>query len=433
MCSSDYRVRFFFFGLLILHPESMKVSCEAFLKKEDALNFLVQRQKRANSGLEEIRVGSVERECLEERCSLEEVREIFEHPGKVEEFWRVYGDGDQCASNPCQNGGTCVDQTNAYVCYCLEGYEGRNCQTAIEDYLHCIYDNGGCEHFCIEKGDAIRTCECAEGYVLAENNISCIPNVRYPCGRIVVTEREGPVNESNGRIVGGKECLAGECPWQALLNYEEESLCGGVLLNSLWVVTAAHCVLKRFASHFLVLLGKQYRDTKEDTEQVRGVANIIIHENYSEFTFDNDIALLQLKDPVIYTDFVIPICLPRKFLEMQPISAVKFSTVSGWGKYSEMGPQANILQKVQVPRIKNKECKEQSKLPITDNMFCAGFQDGHHDSCKGDSGGPHITKYKNTWFLTGIVSWGDGCAKQNKYGIYTRISRYIDWVKYFVL
>lgn len=62
-------------------------------------------------------------------------------------------------------------------------------------------------------------------------------------------------------------------------------------------------------------------------------------------------------------------------------------------------------------------------------MFCAGYDKKAMDSCRGDSGGPHVTAYKNTHFITGIVSWGEGCAKEGKYGVYTQVSKFIKWIR----
>ncbi|EDL22108.1 coagulation factor VII, isoform CRA_a [Mus musculus] len=95
-----------------------------FITQEEAHGVL-HRQRRANSLLEELWPGSLERECNEEQCSFEEAREIFKSPERTKQFWIVYSDGDQCASNPCQNGGTCQDHLKSYVCFCLLDFEGR--------------------------------------------------------------------------------------------------------------------------------------------------------------------------------------------------------------------------------------------------------------------------------------------------------------------
>uniref|UniRef100_A0A452V7B4 Coagulation factor X n=1 Tax=Ursus maritimus TaxID=29073 RepID=A0A452V7B4_URSMA len=98
-----------------------------FLSPERASSVL-GRVRRANSFLEEMKKGNLERECMEETCSFEEAREVFEDTAKTTEFWNKYKDGDQCESGPCQNEGQCRDGLGEYTCTCLEGYEGKNCE-----------------------------------------------------------------------------------------------------------------------------------------------------------------------------------------------------------------------------------------------------------------------------------------------------------------
>lgn len=153
-----------------------------------------------------------------------------------------------------------------------------------------------------------------------------------------------------------------------------------------------------------------------------------MHQNYVMRTVDNDIALLRLASPIVYSPYAVPICLPTRTLAERELWSVDLHTVSGWGKRSENGPISVLLRRTKVPRIRKQTCVEQSGVPLTENMFCAGYFDGRSDSCKGDSGGPLVTKYKKTYFLLGIVSWGKGCARPGNYGIYTRVSNYLEWI-----
>lgn len=57
-------------------------------------------------------------------------------------------DIDECASNPCQHGGTCTDRLNAYSCKCVPGYAGVNCETNIDDCAGNPCKNGGS---CIDR------------------------------------------------------------------------------------------------------------------------------------------------------------------------------------------------------------------------------------------------------------------------------------------
>lgn len=153
-----------------------------------------------------------------------------------------------------------------------------------------------------------------------------------------------------------------------------------------------------------------------------------MHPDYDPVTVDNDIALLRLATPIIYTPYAVPACLPTRALAEHDLWAVNKHTVSGWGRRTENGPTSHLLRRLQVPNIRTQECVERSGVRLTANMFCAGYIEGREDSCKGDSGGPLVTRYKNTTFLLGIVSWGKGCAQPGHYGIYTRVSNYLDWI-----
>uniref|UniRef100_A0ABM5FVC3 Coagulation factor VII n=1 Tax=Pogona vitticeps TaxID=103695 RepID=A0ABM5FVC3_9SAUR len=411
-----------FFCLLLIYPFSLAA---VFIRQEEASNVL-QRKKRANSFFEEIKSGSLERECLEEKCSFEEAREIFKDKKRTMEFWTYYIDPNQCDSNPCQNGGTCIDEYQNYICICPRHHEGRHCEIGPEIKLKCFYKNGDCEQYCVDSPTTLRQCSCAEGYRLASDDVSCIPEVEYPCGKIPILAKKQPTRQ--GRIVGGYTCPPGECPWQALIIDGTKKRCGGVLLAPSWVATAAHCLDLVRKKALKIRLGEHRINQEDGSEQERRVAEMIIHEKYSSKSVDNDIALLRLASPVNFTDYVVPICLPPQRFAAKVLHYVEYSTVSGWGRLLEGGATSTTLMHVQVPRMHKTECVRHTNFNITDNMFCAGYLNGTRDACEGDSGGPHVTEYKNTWFLTGIVSWGKGCAAIGTYGVYTNVVKYIPWL-----
>lgn len=168
----------------------------------------------------------------------------------------------------------------------------------------------------------------------------------------------------------------------------------------------------------------------EGPERDHAVAEQHVHfkYNYMRSPYNHDIALLKLATPVELSNHRRPICLaPNDFVE-NLLRESSGSIVSGWGRLKFQGPEATKLQKLEVPYVERTECKQSSRHRITRFMFCAGFENVQKDACQGDSGGPHATNYKGTWFLTGIVSWGEDCAKDGKYGVYTRVSQYFSWI-----
>ncbi|TRY92722.1 hypothetical protein DNTS_024811, partial [Danionella cerebrum] len=440
------------------------LSASVFVDRDEA-NTVFSRFKRANSGwLEELKAGNLERECLEEQCSYEEAREVFEHSEATDEFWKIYNVKDFCASSPCENNGLCSTlSAQTYTCLCSPGYSGRHCELATREVPDsCLYDNGGCEHFCQEELEQ-RNCSCADGYFLSNDGHSCQSDEEFPCGKIPFLKQGTLKNDPldvRSRIVGGAECPKGHCPWQVLLKYGQKGFCGGVIYNHLYILTAAHCLENLKLKFLKIVAGEHDLEVNEGTEQTIAVAQMIPHPEYVPSTADNDIALLRLSEPIIFDAHAIPVCLPQRALAERELWAVSMHTVSGWGKRSEDGPTSRILRRLQVmlgesvtslppfissseqdcffnrgdvslqvPRIRTQECVESSNVSLSRNMFCAGFLQGEQDSCKGDSGGPLTTLFRKTHFLLGIVSWGKGCARPGAYGIYTRISNYLQWIQ----
>ncbi|KAK2882098.1 hypothetical protein Q8A73_022608 [Channa argus] len=247
----------------------------------------------------------------------------------------------------------------------------------------------------------------------------------------------GQVNNDQ-RIVGGDEATPGEIPWQVtLMSYSSKydkvlPFCGGSLLSDVWVISAAHCLIKPeiIQNGYIVRVGEHDVNSIEGPESDHEVAVNYTHPSYnhSKSLYNNDIVLLKLKTPVILSNQRRPICLGPKDFTEDIMRESKTSLVSGWGALRFLGLTATKLQKLEVPYVERTVCKQSSRDHVTRFMFCAGYPNELKDSCQGDSGGPHATHFKGTWFLTGIVSWGEECAKEGKYGIYTRISRYYNWI-----
>lgn len=166
--------------------------------------------------------------------------------------------------------------------------------------------------------------------------------------------------------------------------------------------------------------------------------HVIIHESYDPASADSDLALLRLSQPATFSNYTIPICLPTSEFARMELDAVRFHVVSGWGQrtkgsndYSSQSFKSTspVLRRLVVPFLSKPECSVKSGLNITDNMLCAGYVEGSQESCRGDDGSPLTTQYKDTHFLTGVVSWGKGCAHPGTYAIYTKVANFLEWIQ----
>jgi trypsin len=228
----------------------------------------------------------------------------------------------------------------------------------------------------------------------------------------------------NRRIVGGAKTDIKQHPWQVALNVGmngQEYLCGGSIIAQRWVVTAAHCFGKAIApGHVRAKAGVTDYIT---TGVWLDVERVIVHEAYDAKTQQNDIALIKLKSSPAGR----VIALAASSLDVpvnQPLE------VTGWGATTEGGSASHSLLKAIVPRADTEACNTANAYAgrIKEGMMCAGFRDGGVDSCQGDSGGPLVWRTPDGPVLVGIVSWGDGCARKLRYGVYTRVSAYRDWI-----
>ncbi|XP_076008005.1 factor VII-activating protease-like [Genypterus blacodes] len=393
-----------------------------------------------------------------------------------------------CKPSPCLNGGSCIKgpKLSSFQCSCPAGYTGTFCEIAPND---CYRDNGesyrgtvsitadGAEcldwnsNFVRQKGgdpfkdypgfDGIGPhsyCRNPDGddqpwcFVNKDGKLKweyC--NVRKCSGAPappppVPPKPDVPASQfsqcgkpqpgRSARIFGGKKSLPGAHPWQVSLQIKDRGsgsyshICGGILVSSCWVLTAAHCISN--GADMQVVLGGVDLEKTEAFDQAIPVERAVVHEAYRETSFAlyNDVAMLKLKvtdGPYCAkeTRFVKTACLPN-----QPFSPGTECVISGWGVTETHKYGTNQLLDTRVLLISQERCKAPQVYgtSLDDSMFCAGNMKGGVDACQGDSGGPLVCERDGTHYVVGVVSWGAGCGKKNKPGVYANVNGFTDWI-----
>ena len=265
-----------------------------------------------------------------------------------------------------------------------------------------------------------------------------------------------PDGSGISRMVGPYTEAGGLVPWQVSLQHPDYGghFCGGSLISPSWVLTAAQC-LNRFndpsksndpsepdvsgpdVGEITVMRGSL---SLSSGGQRRSVKRFVIHDGYapdaSRGVSAHDIALVQLADRfmVMHRETVQ---LQSPQLERAFGSPGACSMVTGWvhtdDELTNRQPLPDRMQGVDLPVVDNRTCAAaMSDLgEVTDEMVCAGYEQGGLDACQGFSGSPLVVPGGVTgWSQLGIASWGESsCGKAGTYGVYTRVAPYIDWIQ----
>lgn len=248
---------------------------------------------------------------------------------------------------------------------------------------------------------------------------------------------ETPFNHKvhNERVIGGNDARPNTWKWQASLQYDSYNdgsyyhMCGGTIISSFYIMTAAHCILSMDASAYRVVVGEYDLYEYDGSEQFSRVEMITVHPGWNgDLARGNDIALLRLANPVYDNGYVAIAELPY-LDQMLPHGFTCY--ITGWGLMDYGGSIPNILQVALIPVVEHSMCSRPDwwgSIALK-TMVCAGG-DGVISGCQGDSGGPLSCYTSGAWRVHGVVSYGPSgmCNQVTKPTVFTRVSSFNDWI-----
>ncbi|XP_075046968.1 chymotrypsin-like elastase family member 2A [Mixophyes fleayi] len=235
------------------------------------------------------------------------------------------------------------------------------------------------------------------------------------------------------RVVNGEDAVPNSWPWQVSLQYTSGGYwyhtCGGTIISSEWVLTAGHCISSSY--QYRIQAGRHNLYQSEPQTETVSVIKLINHPrwNANQLANGNDISLIKLAEPLVFSDVIQPACLP-------PAGAILEHNVgcyvTGWGNIMTGGPAPNALQQGLLLVVDYATCSLSDwwGRTVKTNMICGGG-DGIISSCNGDSGGPlNCLNEQGSWEVHGVVSFGSslGCNYYKKPSVFSRVSEYNSWI-----
>ncbi|XP_063602625.1 transmembrane protease serine 2-like [Penaeus indicus] len=288
---------------------------------------------------------------------------------------------------------TSVDSKLSIQCDDFNLQQSRQCK---KDFFRVTDSSGFKQKYCGAKGSLSVSDKSRRVTVLFKTNrkksntgFSCSVRASVPDSQTTTVDPQptsectgcGQVNRAN-RIVGGVETEVNEYPWMvSLVNGNGYyHFCGGSIISSQWVVTAAHCAAIMSTSDYVLVGDHNLYSSSDANSQWMQIAEIVSHPSYDSNTLDNDIALIRLTTEIQFPsdNKIAPVCLPTAGEMYDNVDA----TITGWGAQQEGGSTSGTLFEVTVPTMTNTECNNKYGGSITDNMICAGIPEGGKDSCQ---------------------------------------------------
>jgi secreted trypsin-like serine protease len=236
------------------------------------------------------------------------------------------------------------------------------------------------------------------------------------------------------KIIPGEPAPAGSYTWQVSLQRSDTQAhyCGASIRDARWLITAGHCAVNLQPTDVLAVAGTHYLTASDPRLRIqRIIVNKQFIKQFNGVTYDYDIALIMLDQPLVFGPELQPIP-PVSAAEEEAIVPGTLLYTSGWGATSEGGQGVSTLRSVSVPSVPTADCNNPFSYGdrVSDRMLCAGDAQGGRDACQGDSGGPLSTAQAGTGAkLIGVVSWGEGCARAGKPGVYARVSALNSWIE----